>query len=42
MLLKAKDCSGEVKDSHFIDDILMETIEKVGPYRMVQVITDNA
>jgi hypothetical protein len=42
MFLKAEDCSGEVKDSNFIDDILIAAIEQVGPTNMVQVIIDNA
>ena len=42
MFLKAEDCSGEVKDSNFIAEILICAIEQVGPINVVQVITDNA
>ena len=42
MFLKAEDCSGEVKDSNFIAEILISAIEQVGPTNVVQVITDNA
>jgi hypothetical protein len=42
MFLRAEDCSGEVKDSKFIADILIYVIEQVGPANVVQVITDNA
>jgi hypothetical protein len=42
MFLRAKDCSGEVKDSNFIAEILIVAIEQVGPENVVQVITDNA
>ena len=42
MFLKAKDCSGEVKDAQFIADVSIKSIEQVGPSRVVQVITDNA
>jgi hypothetical protein len=42
MFLKAEDCSGEVKDSNFIVDILIVAIEQVGPANVVQLITDNA
>ena len=42
MFLKAVDCEGQLKDSQFIADILIEAIELVGPENVVQVITDNA
>ena len=42
MFLKAEDCSGEVKDAPFIADVIMAAIEKIGPSKVVQVITDNA
>ena len=42
MFLKAVDCEGQMKDSQFIADILIEAIELVGPENVVQVITDNA
>ena len=42
MFLKAEDCSGEVKDAQFIDDVIIKSIEQVDPNRVVQVITDNA
>jgi hypothetical protein len=41
MFLRAEDCSGEVKDSKFIIDILISAIEQVGPANVVQVITNN-
>ena len=42
MFLKAEDCSGEVKDAQFIVDVIIKSIEQVGPNRVVQVIMDNA
>ena len=42
MFLKAQDCLGEVKDAQFIVDILIKSIEQIGPSKVVQVITDNA
>eukprot|EP01018_Ginkgo_biloba_P023328 Gb_37124 [translate_table: standard] len=42
MFLNAVDCSGELKDATFIANILISTIESVGPSNVVQVITDNA
>ena len=42
MLLKAEDCSGEVKDAQFIANVLIKSIEQIGPKKAVQVITDNA
>eukprot|EP00253_Pinus_taeda_P003127 PITA_03127 len=42
MFLKAVDCEGQMKDSQFIADILIEAVELVGPENVVQVITDNA
>ena len=42
MFLKAEDCSGEVKDAQFIADILIKSIEQIGPNKVVQVVTDNA
>ena len=42
MFLKAVDCEGQMKDSQFIANILIEAIELVGPENVVQVITDNA
>jgi len=42
MFIKAEDCSGEIKDSKFIADILISAIEQVGPEYVVQVITNNA
>ena len=42
MFLKAEDCSGEVKDAQFIADILIKSIEQIGPNKVVQVITNNA
>ena len=42
MFLRAEDCSGELKESHFIADVLISAIEQVGPDKVVQVITNNA
>ena len=42
MFLKAINHEGETKDKHFIDDLLINTIQEIGPQKVVQVITDNA
>ena len=42
MFLKAINCEGETKDNHFITDLLINTIQEIGPQKVVQVITDNA
>ena len=42
MFLKAINCEGETKDNHFIADLLINTIQEIGPQKVVQVITDNA
>jgi hypothetical protein len=42
VFLREEDCSGEVKNSKFIVDILISAIEQVGPTNVVQVITNNA
>ena len=42
MFLKAEDCSREVKDAQFIANVIIKSIEQVGPNRVMQVITDNA
>lgn len=42
MFVRAVDCSGHVKDRHFIANLLKEVINEVGPEKVVQVITDNA
>ena len=42
MFLKAINCEGETKDKHFIADLLIKTIQEIGPQKVVQVITDNA
>ena len=42
MFLKAINCEGETKDKHFIADLLINTIQEIGPQKVVQVITDNA
>ena len=41
MFLKAINCE-ETKDKHFIADLLINTIQEIGPQKVVQVITDNA
>ena len=42
MFLKAIKCEGETKDKHFIANLLINTIQEIGPQKVVQVITDNA
>lgn len=42
MFLKAKHFSSEVKDAQFMIDILIKVVERVGPTKVAQVITDNA
>ena len=42
MFFKAINCEGETKDKYFIDDLLINTIQDIGPQKVVQVITDNA
>ena len=42
MFLRPEDSSGEVKDSHFIIDVIISIIVQVGPNKMVQVVTDYA
>ena len=42
MFLKAINCEGETKDKHFIADSLINTIQEIGPQKVVQVIIDNA
>ena len=42
MFLKVVDCEGQLKDSQFIGDILIEANELVEPENVVQVIIDNA
>ena len=41
MFLKAINCEGETKDKHFRADLLINTIQNIGPQKVVQVITDN-
>ena len=41
MFLKAINCEGEIKDKHFIADLLINTIQEIGPQKVVQVIADN-
>eukprot|EP00253_Pinus_taeda_P001938 PITA_01938 len=42
IFIKAEDCSGEVKDAQLIADVIIKTIEQIGPNKVVQVITDKA
>eukprot|EP01018_Ginkgo_biloba_P039022 Gb_40496 [translate_table: standard] len=42
MFLNAVNCNGELKDTTFIVNILIDAIESAGPLNVVQVITDNA
>ena len=41
MFLKAINYEGETKDKHFIADLLINTIQDIGPQKVVQVINDN-
>ena len=41
MFLKAIGCQGEVKDSKFISNILIEAIDMVGSENVVHVVTNN-
>jgi Protein of unknown function (DUF 659)/hAT family C-terminal dimerisation region len=40
--LNSVDSSGETKDAPYIAQIISQAIEKVGPDKVVQVVTDNA
>lgn len=42
MFLKATDGSGEYKDKHYIANLILTTIDEVGPQNVVQIITDSA
>lgn len=42
MFLRAVNCEGEYKDKFHIAGLLKDAISEVGPYNVVQVITDNA
>ena len=42
MFLKAINCEMETKDKHFIADWLINTIQEIGPQKVIQVIIDNA
>ena len=42
IFLSAYDYSGKLKTDINIAEPLLETIEHIGPYNVVQVITDNA
>ena len=42
MFIKAVNCEGELKDKHFIVELLIDCIKEIGPQNVVQVITDNA
>ena len=37
MFLKAINCEGKTKDKHFIADLLINTIQEIGPQKVVQV-----
>ena len=41
MFLKAINCEGETKNKHFIDDWLINTVQEIGPQKVVKVIFDN-
>lgn len=42
MITKDEECLGEAKCSNFIANILIETIEQVGPANVVRIVIDNA
>ena len=42
VFLKAIDGTKEYKDKYYITELLMNVIKKIGPEKVVQVITDNA
>ena len=42
MFLKAINYEWEAKDKHLITDLLINTIQDIGPQKVVQVITNNA
>ena len=42
MFWKSISCEGETKDKHFTADLLINTIQEIGPQKVVQVIIDNA
>lgn len=42
MFMKSVDCFGEIKDKHFIANLLKEVINEIGDQKVVQIITDNA
>eukprot|EP00253_Pinus_taeda_P034430 PITA_34430 len=42
MVIKAKDCSREVKDAQLLVDVIIKAIEQIGPNKVVQVTTDIA
>ena len=41
MFFKAINYEGETKDKHFIAYLLINTIQDIGPQKVVQVIIDN-
>ncbi|KAK3188686.1 hypothetical protein Dsin_028247 [Dipteronia sinensis] len=41
MFLKAANCEDEVKDKHFIANLLTDSIREIGPQNVVHIITDN-
>ena len=40
MFFKAINYEGETKDKHFIADLFINTIQDIGPQKVVQVICD--
>uniref|UniRef100_A0A803L3Q9 DUF659 domain-containing protein n=1 Tax=Chenopodium quinoa TaxID=63459 RepID=A0A803L3Q9_CHEQI len=42
IFIKSVSCFGEVKDKHFIADLMKQVIDEVGAMNVVQIITDNA
>ena len=42
MFFKAINCEGETKDKNFIAYLLINTLQEIGPQKVVQLIIDNA
>ena len=42
VFIKAIDGSGELKDKHYIAEVLKDVVKEIGHEKVVQVITDNA
>ena len=42
VFIKAIDGSGELKDKHYIAEVLKDVVKEIGHEKVVQVILDNA